>query len=40
MPDGALFETTDVDFTVAHVDDYELESGPDDAPISPASRPR
>lgn len=28
--DGSLFEATDVDFTAALIDRYELESGPDD----------
>lgn len=29
-PSGALFEATDVDFTPAYIDSYELEDGPDD----------
>jgi spore coat protein H len=28
--DGPLFEATDVDFSAAYIDKYELESGPDD----------
>lgn len=29
-PSGALFEATDVDFVVGSIEDFELESGPDD----------